>query len=164
PLTGGATSAVYGTQTETAGILRNTAALKGAVSVLVESRIPASELRLEEQGLGNNAPQVRRRRVAGQRFALAETLRCAAANVDAITAASAAAAAAAQANEGPLYTGGSRASAPSAGQVLDPPPCGWLTWLADVEKNAELLDAHGVGWQTVSTSIGEMAFIPAGQA
>lgn len=164
PLTGGATSAVYGTQTETAGILRNTAALKGAVSVLVESRIPASELRLEEQGLGNNAPQVRRRRVAGQRFALAETLRYAAANVDAITAASAAAAAAAQANEGPLYTGGSRASAPSAGQVLDPPPCGWLTWLADVEKNAELLDAHGVGWQTVSTSIGEMAFIPAGQA
>jgi hypothetical protein len=137
---------------------------KHALTLLTESRMPADVRRTEELGLDRDDAVVRQRRVASQRFALAQTMREITTDVDRVTAATAASVAAARANDTPLFTRGSAAQPPGPGDTVDPPPCGWIVAADEHVGLFGLLESHGIEWETRRMPGGnQVTFVPAAQ-
>ncbi|MFD8688462.1 M14 family metallocarboxypeptidase [Streptomyces sp. NPDC059651] len=153
PVTGGPLKQTAGDGQER--ILRNTAAVKHALGLLVESRAdPLSAAERADPALGQ------RRRVRSQRAALQAVFAYADEERDRIRAATARSRAAGFADRGPVYLGGADNEAAEAGETLVDPPCGYrLTaerW-ADVRDELAL---HGV----TSRPDGDGVYVPLRQS
>jgi hypothetical protein len=98
--------------------------MKHALSMVIETSRHAEVRRLEEEGLGSDAPEFRPRRVESQRFALNEAMEWMTENVDRVAEATAKSREAAKSNEGPMYLKGSVYDPSEADGVIDPPLCG----------------------------------------
>ncbi|MEW2175817.1 M14 family zinc carboxypeptidase [Streptomyces sp. NPDC005406] len=120
-------------------ILRNTAALKHAIGLLVESRAdPLSEAERADPALGQ------RRRVRSQRVALAALFAYADKEHDRIRAATARSRAAGSADRGPVYLGGADNEAAEPGRILADPPCGYRLTADHYAGARDELALHGV--------------------
>ncbi|MFI6948641.1 M14 family metallocarboxypeptidase [Streptomyces sp. NPDC050422] len=137
PVTGGTLKQTAGDGQER--ILRNTAALKHAIGLLVESRADAlSEAEQTEPALGQ------RRRVGSQRAALNALFAYADEERDRIRAATARSRAAGFADAGPVYLGGADNEAAEPGEILTDPPCGYRLTADRYAGVRDELALHGV--------------------
>ncbi|MEU1346633.1 M14 family metallocarboxypeptidase [Streptomyces sp. NPDC005795] len=152
PVTGGALKQTGGDGQER--ILRNTAALKHAIGLLVEDR--ADALPEAEQ---TDPAQGQRRRVRSQRVALEALFAYADEERDRIRAATARSRAAGSADRGPVYLGGADNEAPEPGEVLADPPCGYRLSADRYADVRDELALHGVR----SRPDGDGVYVPLGQ-
>lgn len=149
PVTGGPLEQTAGDGQER--ILRNTAALKHAVGLLVESRADAlSEAEQSDPALG------RRRRVRSQRAALNALFAYADEERDGIRAATAHSRAAGSADVGPVYLGGADNEAAGPGEILTDPPCGYRLTADRYSGVRDELALHGV----TSRPDGDGVYVP----
>ncbi|MFE9817657.1 M14 family metallocarboxypeptidase [Streptomyces sp. NBC_00236] len=149
PLTGGPLKQTAGDGQER--ILRNTAALKHAVGLLVESRADALS------GAERADPAVgQRRRVRSQRAALTALFAYADEERDRIRAATARSRAAGFADRGPVFLGGADNEAAEPGEILADPPCGYRLTAARYAEVRDELALHGV----TSRPDGDGVYVP----
>ncbi|GAA1509495.1 M14 family metallocarboxypeptidase [Streptomyces synnematoformans] len=120
-------------------ILRNTAGLKHAAGLLVETRITA----LTDDERGDPAAN-RRRRVTSQLTALDATFDYAADHRARLATATAAARRRGLADTGPVFLGGADNEPPAPGQVIDDPPCGYALDAGQYGAVGDELALHGV--------------------
>ncbi|MFJ2089338.1 M14 family metallocarboxypeptidase [Streptomyces sp. NPDC087901] len=120
-------------------ILRNAAAVKHAIGLLVESRADAlSEAERADPALGQ------RRRVQSQRAALKAVFAYADEERDRIRAATARSRAAGFADRGPVYLGGADNETAEPGEILADPPCGYRLTADQYADVRDELALHGV--------------------
>ncbi|WP_413802238.1 M14 family metallocarboxypeptidase [Streptomyces iranensis] len=138
-------------------ILRNTAGVKTAVGLLVETRVdPLTDAEKADPALNN------RRRVGSHLAALNGTFGFITQRRARIEAATTAARLAGYADRGPVYLGGADNEPPEEDTVLQDPPCGY--WL-DAESYGEVRDElalHGVKARPVKRD--GSAFVPLRQS
>lgn len=120
-------------------ILRNTAGLKHAAGLLVETRTTALTDDERDDPAANH-----RRRVSSQLIALDATFTYASDHRGRLATATAAARARGLADRGPVYLGGADNEPPAPGQVIDDPPCGYELDAAQYEEVGDELALHGV--------------------
>lgn len=136
-------------------ILRNTAALKHAIGLLVESRADAlSEAEQAEPARGQ------RRRVRSQRAALDALFAYADQERDRIRAATARSRAAGLDDRGPVYLGGADNEAPEPAEILADPPCGYRLTADRYADVRDELALHGV----MSRPDGDGVYVPLRQS
>lgn len=132
-------------------VLRNTAALKHAIGLLVESR--ADALSEAEQ---TDPAQGQRRRVRSQRASLDALFAYAGEEHDRIRAATARSRAAGSADRGPVYLGGADNDPPERAEILAEPPCGYRLTADRYAGVRDELALHGV----TSRPDGDGAYVP----
>ncbi|MCP2256708.1 Zinc carboxypeptidase [Streptoalloteichus tenebrarius] len=120
-------------------ILRNTAGLKHAVGMLLETKVNARDA-AEQADPALNA----RRRVDSQLAAVRGTLRMAEERRAAIALATGLSRATAVANRGPVFFGGADNEPPAPTDVESTPPCGYRLTREQVAQVGDELDLHGV--------------------
>ncbi|WP_181791851.1 M14 family metallopeptidase, partial [Streptomyces phytophilus] len=120
-------------------ILRNTAGLKHAAGLLVETRTTALTDDERDDPAANH-----RRRVSSQLTALDATIAYASDHRGRLATATAAARARGLADRGPVYLGGADNEPPAPGQIIDDPPCGYELDAAQYEEVGDELALHGV--------------------
>nr|WSW71694.1 M14 family metallocarboxypeptidase [Streptomyces sp. NBC_00995] len=149
PLTGAPLQQTAGDGQER--ILRNTAALKHAVGLLVESRADAlSDAERDDPAVGQ------RRRVRSQRAALAALFTYADQERDHIRAATVRSRTAGFADRGPVFLGGADNEAAAPGEVLTDPPCGYRLTADRYAAVRDELALHGV----TSRPDGDGVYVP----
>ncbi|MFW6690786.1 M14 family metallopeptidase [Streptomyces sp. MAR4 CNX-425] len=120
-------------------ILRNTAGLKHAAGLLVESRVGAlTDDERDDPAAG------RRRRVTSQLTALDATFDYAADHRGRLATATAAARRHGLADTGPVFLGGADNEPPEPGEVIADPPCGYALDAGQYEAVRDELALHGV--------------------
>ncbi|MEE4489064.1 M14 family metallopeptidase [Streptomyces sp. BE230] len=149
PVTGGPLKQTAGDGQER--ILRNTAAVKHALGLLVESRADAlSEAERADPALGH------RRRVESQRIALRAVFAYAEEERDRIRAATARSREAGFTDRGPVYLGGADNRAAEPGEILFDPPCGYRLTVDGYAGVRDELALHGV----TSRPDGDGVYVP----
>ncbi|MCK7622743.1 M14 family metallocarboxypeptidase [Streptomyces sp. RS10V-4] len=140
PVTGDPVKQVAGDGQER--ILRNTAGVKGAVGLLVETRVdPLTDAEKADPARNN------RRRVTSQLAGLKGLFAFLDRHRGRIAAATAAARAAGLADRGPVYLGGADNDPPAADRVLTRPPRAYRLDAAQYARVRPVLAAHGVTWR-----------------
>ncbi|MFE3881571.1 M14 family metallocarboxypeptidase [Streptomyces lydicus] len=122
-------------------ILRNITGVKGAVGLLVETRVDALTAAEKADPALNN-----RRRVDSQLAALDGAFTFAVRHRPRIEAATAAARRAGYADRGPVYLDGADNEPPGAGGILAAPPCAYRLDPARFAQVKDELALHGVLW------------------
>ncbi|EGX57613.1 carboxypeptidase [Streptomyces zinciresistens K42] len=120
-------------------ILRNTAGVKHAAGLLIESRVDA--LTAAEQA---DAALNKRRRVGSQLAALKGLVRFTDVRRERIERATTAARLAGRNDTGPVYVGGADNDPPGPAEVIQDPPCGYRLTDAQYAQVKEVLALHGV--------------------
>ncbi|KUL48356.1 carboxypeptidase [Streptomyces sp. NRRL F-4489] len=139
PVTGAPVRQVAGDGQER--ILRNTAGIKGAVALLVETRVdPLTDAEKTDPARTN------RRRVTSQLAALKGLFTFLDRHRGRIAAATAAARTAALADRGPVHLGGADNDPPAPDRVLTRPPRAYRLDAAQFARVRPVLAAHGVTW------------------
>ncbi|MFH8344590.1 M14 family metallocarboxypeptidase [Streptomyces sp. NPDC018045] len=120
-------------------ILRNTAGVKNAIGLLVETRVDAlTDAEKADPALNN------RRRVTSQRAGLDGLFEHIGERRSRIEAATARARLAGYADRGPVFLGGADNEPPAAGQVLTDPPCAYRLDARQYGEIKDELALHGV--------------------
>ncbi|MGK5631550.1 M14 family metallopeptidase [Streptomyces sp. URMC 123] len=120
-------------------ILRNTAGIKHAVGLLIETRTdPLTEAETQDPALNN------RRRVASQQQALRGLFDFSREHRARVEAATTAARLTGFADRGPVYLGGADNDPPTADRVLRDPPCGYRLTASQYADVGDELALHGV--------------------
>ncbi|MEU8964659.1 M14 family metallocarboxypeptidase [Streptomyces sp. NPDC048491] len=120
-------------------ILRNTAAVKHAIALLIESRADAAT---EAERTSPEAN--RRRRVTSQLTGLGGLFSFMTDRREVIEAATARSRLAGHRDQGPLYLAGADNTRPRPAEILDPPPCGYRLTAAQYERAGTQLALHGL--------------------
>ncbi|MFE9118179.1 M14 family metallocarboxypeptidase [Streptomyces sp. NPDC007172] len=120
-------------------ILRNTAAVKHAIALLIESRVDAAT-EAERKSPETN----KRRRVTSQLTGLGGLFGFVTDRREAIEAATARSRLAGHRDQGPLYLAGADNTRPRPSEILDPPPCGYRLTAAQYERVGDQLALHGL--------------------
>jgi hypothetical protein len=134
PVTGEPTEQIAGDGQER--ILRNTAGIKHALGLLVETNIDPNP--------GEDIPAAARRRVDSHLDGVAGTLRMLKERRGQIEAATTLSRLTAPFQREPIYFGGADNEAPPAGEVEPNPPCGYQLTADQVASVKDKLDLHGV--------------------
>ncbi|MFI6048472.1 M14 family metallocarboxypeptidase [Streptomyces violascens] len=150
PVTGGPVKQVAGDGQER--ILRNTAGIKHAVALLVESRVdPMTDAEKADPVVNN------RRRVDSQLTGLSGLLDFVTERRGRIEAATGAARTAGYRDQGPVYLGGADNTPPTPTEILSDPPCGYRLDPAQYGQVKDQLALHGVQSRKMP---GGGAFVP----
>ncbi|WP_338118218.1 M14 family zinc carboxypeptidase [Streptomyces coryli] len=137
PVTGEPVKQVAGDGQER--ILRNTAGVKHAAGLLLETRqTPLTDAEKEDPAAFN------RHRVSAQRAALSGAFAYVREHRQALEAATAASRERGLADRGPVYVGGADNEPPTEAQTIADPPCGYALNTAQVTEVGDELALHGV--------------------
>ncbi|MEU1367086.1 M14 family zinc carboxypeptidase [Streptomyces sp. NPDC005803] len=136
-------------------VLRNMAAVKHALGLLVESRADALS-----EAERNDPALARRRRVRSQRVALEALFASTDEERAPIRAATARSRAAGFADRGPVYLGGADNEAAEPGEILADPPCGYRLTAERYAGARDELALHGV----TSRPDGDGVYVPLRQS
>lgn len=136
-------------------ILRNTAGIKHAVGLLVETRVDAFD-EVEQ----NDPARNHRRRVATQHAALEGAFDYLDERRGPLTAATSAARRAGYADRGPVFLGGADNDPAEPSEILADPPCGYRLSAAQYAEVGDELALHGVAVRQEDAGV----FVPLGQS
>lgn len=124
------------------GLLRNAAALRHRLGLLVETAATLAERSGSSAGTGL------RRRVQAQRRVMVDTLRFLRRHGEvareAYAAAAARRAAAGAVRGAPVFFGGAEDEPPAPGEIVDPPPCRYLITASQARRLARVFALHGI--------------------